>query len=188
VLVVLGALIVGRIVTSLGHAHFFVLGLASFLVESLVLLNSFLLFGNPSLSAALAVGFFLLWGGVGSLLSERLQAWGGFYLSVPVVVFLYAVTGPLVHAATMGTPVWLRCVAFGLHSAVVGVAVGAMFPVSLRSFSGEVVASMFFIDLIGCAVAPILFWLLMSSQGVPLVAVVSVLTYGVVAVVLARRA
>ena len=186
-LIVLGMLTLGRIVTSLGHAHFFLLGLASFLVESLVLLNSFLLFGNPSLSAALAVGFFLLWGGIGSLLSERLQSWRGFYLSVPIVVLLYAATGPLVHAATMGTSTGLRCVAFALHLAAVGIAVGAAFPISLRSFSGEGVASMFFIDLIGCAVAPVLFWLLMSTQGIPLVTVVTVGSYGIVAGILARR-
>jgi spermidine synthase len=187
VLILLIILLLGRIVTSLGHAHFFLLGLASFLVESLVLLNSFLLFGNPSLSAALAIGFFLLWGGVGSRVSERLQAWRGFYLVVPVVVLLYAATWPLVHAATMGTSVGVRVVAFALHLAVVGLAVGAMFPISLRSFSGESVAGMFFIDLVGCAVAPILFWLLMSTQGVPMVALVSVITYGAVAAVLAFR-
>lgn len=187
VFVVLGVLLLGRIVTSLGHAHFFLLGLGSFLVESLVLLNSFLLFGNPSLSAALAIGFFLLWGGIGSRVSERLHAWRGFYLVVPVVLVLYAVTWPFVHAATMGTSVAVRCVAFALHLSVVGVAVGAMFPISLRSFSGEAVASMFFIDLVGCAVAPILFWLLMSTQGVPMVAVVSVASYAVVCAILARR-
>ena len=187
VLIVLVLLLLARLATSLGHAHFYLLGLASFLVESLVLLNSFLLFGNPSLSAALAIGFFLLWGGVGSRISERLQAWRGFYLVVPAVVILYAATWPLVHAATMGTSVGVRVVAFALHLAVVGVAVGAMFPISLRSFSGESVASMFFIDLVGCAVAPILFWLLMSTQGVPTVAAVSVATYGAVAAILAFR-
>ena len=187
VLIVAVLVLVARIVTSLGHAHFFLLGLASFLVESLVLLNSFLLFGNPSLSAALAIGFFLLWGGIGSRISERLQAWRGFYLAVPLVVILYAVTWPFVHAATMGTPVAVRSVAFALHLAVAGIAVGAMFPISLRSFSGEAVASMFFIDLVGCAVAPILFWLLMSTQGVPMVTAVSVLTYGAVAAILAWR-
>jgi len=187
VLSLLSSLLLWRLATSLGHAHFFFLGLASFLVESLVLLNSFLLFGNPSLSAALAVGFFLLWGGIGSGISERLQAWRGFYLLVPALVILYAATWPLVHAATMGTSVGVRCVAFALHLAVVGIAVGAMFPISLRSFSGEAVASMFFIDLVGCAVAPVLFWLLMSTQGVPTVAAVSVLTYGAVAGVLAWR-
>ncbi|HMH49187.1 MAG TPA: hypothetical protein VK548_03065 [Candidatus Acidoferrum sp.] len=187
VLIVLVLLLLARLVTSLGHAHFFLLGLASFLVESLVLLNSFLLFGNPSLSAALAIGFFLLWGGIGSQLSERLQAWRGFYLVVPLVVILYAVTWPFVHAATMGTAVGVRSVAFALHLAVVGVAAGAMFPISLRAFSAQSVASMFFIDLVGCAVAPILFWLLMSTQGVPMVTVVSVLGYGAVAAVLALR-
>ena len=187
VLVGLAVLLVGRVVTSLGHAHFFLLGLGSFLVESLVLLNSFLLFGNPSLSAALAIGFFLLWGGIGSLFSDRLHAWRGFYVVVPAVLVLYAVTWPFVHAATMGTSVAVRSLAFAAHLAVVGIPVGALFPISLRSFSGEAVASMFFIDLVGCAVAPILFWLLMSTQGVPMVAVVSVASYAVVSVILARR-
>jgi spermidine synthase len=182
-----GLLLLGRIATSLGHAHFFFLGLASFLVESLVLLNSFLMFGNPSLSAALAIGFFLLWSGIGSQWSERLQAWRGFYLAVPAAVLLYAATGPLVHAATMGTSVGLRSVAFALNLVVVGIAVGAMFPISLRSFSREAVASMFFIDLIGCAVAPVLFWLMMSVQGVPLVTVVSVVLYGALAGILSWR-
>jgi spermidine synthase len=187
VLAVLALLLLGRLATSLGHAHFFVLGLASFLVESLVLLNSFLLFGNPSLSAALAVGFFLLWGGIGSLGSERLQGRRWFYAAVPIVVLLYAATAPLVHAATMGTAPGVRAVAFALHLAPVALAVGATFPISLRSFRREAVASMLFIDLVGCAVAPILFWLLMSTQGVPLVTAVSILTYGAVAAVLAWR-
>ena len=188
VLIALVLLLSWRVATSLGHAHFFLLGLASFLVESLVLLNSFLLFGNPSLSAALAIGFFLLWGGVGSRLSERLQAWRSFYLLVPILVVLYAATWPLVHASTLGTAVGVRSVAFALHLAPLGIAVGAMFPISLRSFSGRSVASMFFIDLVGCAVAPVLFWLLMSTQGVPIVTVVTVLTYGAVSAVLAFRA
>jgi spermidine synthase len=186
-LAILAALLLARIVTSLGHAHFFLLGLASFLVESLVLLNSFLLFGDPSLSAALAVGFFLLWGGIGSACSERLHARRGFYVAVPAVVLLYALTGPLVHAATMGTPVALRGAAFALHVSVVAIAVGATFPLSLRSFSGQAVAPMLFVDLVGCAVAPILFWLLMSSQGIPLVTVVCVASYGAVAAVLGWR-
>jgi predicted membrane-bound spermidine synthase len=187
VLVALGLLLLGRIASSLGHAHFFLLGLASFLVESLVLLNSFLMFGNPSLSAALAIGFFLLWSGVGSQVSGRLQAWRGFYRAVPVVVLLYAVTAPLVHAATMGASVGLRSVAFALNLIVVGIAVGALFPISLRSFSREAVASMFFIDLVGCALAPILFWLMMSMQGVPLVTGVSVVLYGALAGILVWR-
>ena len=62
-----------------------------------------------------------------------------------------------------------------------------MFPISLRSFSRESVASMFFIDLVGCARAPILFWLMMSVQGVPLVTVVSVALYGTLAGILSWR-
>jgi hypothetical protein len=187
VLAAVSLLLLGRIASSLGHAHFFFLGLASFLVESLVLLNSFLMFGNPSLSAALAIGFFLLWSGIGSQCSERLQAWRGFYVLVPVVVLVYAVTAPLVHAATMGFSVSLRSFAFGLNLVLVGVVVGALFPISLRSFSRETVASMFFIDLVGCAIAPILFWLMLSVQGVPLVTAVSVVLYGALAGILVWR-
>jgi spermidine synthase len=188
VLAALGLLLLGRLATSLGHGYFFFLGLASFLVESLVLLNSFLMFGNPSLSAALAIGFFLLWSGIGSQFSERLQAWRGFYWFVPAAVLLYGVTGPLVHAATMGSSMGIRSVAFALNLVVVGVTVGAMFPISLRAFSREAVAGMLFIDLVGCAVAPIVFWLMMSVQGVPLVICVSVVLYAGLVAVLSRRA
>jgi hypothetical protein len=87
----------------------------------------------------------------------------------------------------MGTSVGLRSAAFALHLSPVGIVVGAMFPISLRAFSGHPVASLVFIDLIGCALAPVLFWLLMSTQGVPTVAAVSVATYGVVAAILSRR-
>jgi spermidine synthase len=186
-LALVATLLLARLASSLAHTHFFVLGLASFLVESLVLLQSFLLFGNPSLSAALAVGFFLLWAGLGSLWSESLQAWRGTFVAVPVAVLLYAVSAPLVHVATMGTSVGLRSLVFALHLSIVAVPVGAMFPISLRSFHRQPVTSMLLIDLVGCALAPILFWLMMSLQGVPLVATLSVLGYGAVAGVLAFR-
>ena len=39
---------------------------------------------------------------------------------------------------------------------------------------------MFFIDLIGCAVAPIVFWIAMSAYGMSLVAALCVASYLVV--------
>lgn len=176
-----------RLSTSVGHLHFFLLGFGSFLVESLVLFNSFLLIGNPSLSAALAVGCFLVWNGIGSLLSDRLQPSRAFYLLTPVLVLAYAASAPLLNTYTIGEPVWLRIMAFSLHLAVAGVAVGAMFPVSLRLFRDERVPAMFFIDLIGCAVAPVGFWLAMSALGIPLVAALCTASYVVVAGILLSR-
>ena len=66
--------------TSAGFLTFFLLGFGSFLLESLVLFNSFLLLGDPNLSAAVAVGVFLL----GSLLSERLERSPWVYAMTPV--------------------------------------------------------------------------------------------------------
>lgn len=64
-----------------------------------------------------------------------------------------------------------------------------MFPVALRSFDQERVTSMFFIDVIGCALAPVAFWLALSAAGIWPVAAGAVGSYAVVAAVLvARRA
>lgn len=68
------------------------------------------------------------------------------------------------------TSVVVRLLFFSLHLAVAGIVVGAMFPISLRLFRGNKVSSMFFIDLVGCALAPVGFWIAMSMQGIPLVA------------------
>jgi hypothetical protein len=46
---------------------------------------------------------------------------------------------------------------------------------------------MYFIDLVGCALAPVVFWMAMSTAGVLLVTLLSVAAYGIVAVVLYRR-
>lgn len=179
--------VVGRLATSLGHLNFFLLGFGSFLLESLVLYNSFLLIGNPSLSTAIAVGVFLIWNAVGSLFSERLERVRGFYPLVPAAVLGYSATAPWLNVYTIAWPVALRSLAFVLHLSVAGVAVGAMFPIALRSFRQEHVASMFFIDLVGCALAPVGFWVAMSVHGVLPVALGSVLSYAVVALMLALR-
>src|SRR5207237_8658498 len=94
--------------TSLSRFNFFVLGFGSFLLESLVLFNSFLLLGDPNLSAALAVGFFLLWNGIGSFLSARLEQRRWFYLAVPGIVAVYAVTAPMLNFLTISAPVSVR--------------------------------------------------------------------------------
>ena len=129
----------------------------------------------------------MLWNAVGSLYSERLQRLRGFFVLVPLAVLAYSATAPLLNAYTIALPVWLRTLAFGLHLGLAGVVVGAMFPISLRTFRTAPVSSMFFIDLLGCGVAPIGFWLAMSLQGVWLVAAGCVASYGIVAIVLSRR-
>ncbi len=176
-----------RLSTSAGHLNFFLLGFGSFLVESLVLFNSFLLIGNPSLSAAVAIGCFLIWNAVGSRFSDRLERSRWFYAAVPTAVFAYAATAPLLNGLTIAHPIALRTIVFSIHLVLAGIVVGAMFPISLRSFSSERVSSMFFIDLIGCAIAPIAFWLAMSAYGTALVSAAGVASYLLVSLILLTR-
>jgi hypothetical protein len=96
--------VVARISTSVGYLNFLLLGFGSFLLESLVLFNSFLLFGDPNLSAALAVGLFLLWSGLGSLYSGRWERSGWLYLLVPLAVLGYAATAPMLNSLTISRP------------------------------------------------------------------------------------
>lgn len=187
VLGILAAVLLARLTTSIGHLNFFLLGLGSFLVESLVLFNSFLLFGNPVLSAALAIGFFLIWNALGSVYSEQLQSRRWFYALTPIAVLAYAVTAPFLNGFTIAMPVVVRLLFFSLHLAVAGIVVGAMFPISLRVFRGKKVSSMFFIDLVGCALAPVGFWIAMSMQGIPLVAAAGTGSYLAVAGILFVR-
>lgn len=176
-----------RIATSVSHLSFFLLGVGSFLAECLVLFYSFLLIGNPSLSAAVGVGFLLFWNGIGSLSSDWLERRRGFYPLVAVLVLLYGVSAPWLSAATIASPISLRVIAFAAHLALPGIAIGAMFPVGLRLFRKERVASLFFIDLVGCALAPALFWIAMSSLGVTSVAFASAAAYGILAVIFLSR-
>ncbi|MBI2467854.1 MAG: hypothetical protein HYV62_08590 [Candidatus Rokubacteria bacterium] len=176
-----------RLATSLGHASFFLLGFGSFLLESLVLFNSFLLLGDPNLSAAVAVGVFLLWNGVGSLLSVRFEASRWFYAAVPLSVALYAVTAPILNVQTITLSVAARTLAFSAHLALGGIVAGAMFSIALRSFRSARVSSMFAIDLVGCALAPVAFWLALSVAGLWPVGLGAVASYAVVGTVLALR-
>jgi len=179
--------LVGRLVTSVGHLNFFLLGFGSFLLESLVLFNSFLLLGDPNLSASVAVGMFLCWNGIGSLLSTRLDRTRWLYGLAPLTVLVYAATAPLLNTTTIGLHVGTRTLAFALHLALGAIVAGAMFPIALRRFRQERVSSMFFIDLVGCALGPVAFWLALSLVGIPLVAASAVLCYALVGVTLALR-
>ena len=57
----------------------------------------------------------------------------------------------------------------------------------ISDIRNENVASMFFIDLVGCAVAPVVFWLILSLSGVTLVTVSSTLGYAFLAHAFLRR-
>jgi spermidine synthase len=178
----------GAMGTSLSRSAFFVLGFGSFLLESMVLFNSFLLVGDPNLSAALAVGLFLLWGGIGSWISQRWENRRWLYAAVPATVMFYVATAPLLNAATIAAPMSVRCLVFALHLAPVGVAAGMMFPIALRRFQDRSVPGLFFMDVVGCAVAPPVFWIAMSLTGVWLVMAGAFLCYAAVCALLAFRA
>jgi predicted membrane-bound spermidine synthase len=180
-------LIVLAMCTSLSRSVFFTLGFGSFLLESLVLFNSFLLLGDPNLGAALAVGFFLLWNGLGSMLSARFENRRWFAAAVPALVLLYGVTAPLLNGITLASPVFVRTIIFALHLAPAGIAAGMMFPIALRKFKEAPVPWMFFMDVLGCALAPPVFWLAISVVGIWLVMAGATLCYLVVCGVLALR-
>jgi predicted membrane-bound spermidine synthase len=184
---VAAGLIVLSIATNLGRSVFFTLGFGSFLLESLVLFNSFLLFGDPNFGAALAVGAFLIWNGVGSLISARFENRRGFYAAVPVLLLLYAVTAPFLNGATLAFSAGIRIAVFTAHLSLAGIAAGMMFPIALRKFKEASVPWMFFMDVVGCAVAPPVFWLALSTTGVWLVMAGSALCYALVCGVLALR-
>ncbi|MFN7971794.1 MAG: hypothetical protein U0166_05525 [Acidobacteriota bacterium] len=184
---VLGALLL-RVATSVAHLNFFLLGLGSFLVESLVLYNSFLLLGDPNLSACVAVGMLLLFGGVGSLLSPRLQKLRAHLFATPAIVLLYALTAPSLNTLTITFPIGIRTLIFSAHLAIPALVVGSMFPIALRAFPAERVSRMFFIDLVGCALGPVAFWLALAFVGISMVWAGSVASYVVVGIILARAA
>jgi hypothetical protein len=185
-----GAAILGLLAamgTSLSRSTFFILGFGSFLLESMVLFNSFLLIGDPNLSAAVAVGMFLLWGGIGSVASARWEDRRWLGAAVVGTIALYVLTAPLLNGATIAAPVGVRCLVFALHLAPVGVAAGMMFPIALRRFKDHPVPTLFFMDVVGCALAPPVFWIAMSLTGVWLVMAGAVVCYALVCGTLALR-
>jgi spermidine synthase len=184
---VLLAAVAVAMATSVGRSTFFVLGFGSFLLESLIIFNSFLLFGDPNLSAALAVGVFLLWSGLGSLVSARWEGKRWMYYAVPAVVVVYALTAPILNAGMIASSVPLKLAVFTVHLSLVGIAAGMMFPIALRRFREKSVAGMFTMDVVGCALAPPVFWIAISLAGLWLVMLGAAACYLVVSVVLTFR-
>src|SRR5581483_1905347 len=173
--------------TRASRFNFFVLGFGSFLLESLVLFNSFLLLGDPNLSAAVAVGLFLVWNGIGSFLTVRAGRSRWVLAAVPLAVGLYAVTAPLLNFLSIGLPVPIRTLAFALHLAPAGIAAGMMFPIALQRFTDQPVATLFFMDVMGCAMAPPLFWLAISTTGLWLIIAGAAISYALVSALLLGR-
>jgi hypothetical protein len=112
---------------------------------------------------------------------------GWLYALVPAAVLIYAATAPMLNALTIAQPLSVRTVVFALHLSLAGVVAGAMFPIALRRFRGERVTSMFFIDVVGCALAPVAFWLALSAAGIWPVAAAAVASYAVAGVILTAR-
>jgi spermidine synthase len=176
-----------RLSTGRVYLNFFILGFGSFLLESMVLFHSFLLIGNPSLSTSIAVGVFLIWNSVGSRYSAFFEKYKIFFVLVPVAMLVYSATAPMLNVLTIGSSEIIRIIAFALHLSFAGIVAGAIFPVSLRKFNKNDVPGMFFIDLIGCALAPAGFWLLLGLHGLFPVAFACCLCYGIVAVIIAVK-
>jgi hypothetical protein len=182
-----GALLLGVLVlsgTSKARATLFTLGFGSFMLESLVLFNSFLLFGDPNLSAAVAVGVFLLWSGVGSIWSQRLDHSSWCRFALPAGILVYAVSAPLINAGMIASPVPLRLLVFVIHGALAGIPAGMAFPAALRKFPESSVPVLLFVDVMGCAMAPPLFWLAMNVWGLWMVIVLVTLVYAAISVII----
>jgi hypothetical protein len=61
------------------------------------------------------------------------------------------------------------------------------FPSALRGFPQDLVPTLFFIDVIGCALAPPVFWLAMNLWGVWAMIGSATISYALVCIVLALR-
>jgi hypothetical protein len=89
-------------------------------------------------------------------------------------------TAPILSIWTISSSAWIRCLIFAVHLAPAGIVAGMMFPLALRRFSDKPVASLFFMDVMGCAVAPLVFWLAMSTTGLWVVIAGSFVCYAAV--------
>jgi hypothetical protein len=108
-------------------AYFALLGFGFLFVE-IPLLQRFILFlGHPSYAFAAVLFGILLFSGLGSLLSSRLQL-RAVLLALPVLVALYAVGLPLLFEAGLGAPLWLRALVAVAALAPPGLLMGMPFP------------------------------------------------------------
>jgi len=176
-LILVMLLLLVRLTTSISYTHFFLLGTSFLLVECILLYHSFLLIGNPWLSASLAVGVFLIGNAIGSLLSGRVDKRKGLIFLLPLFVALYAFSAPFLTKATLSQGHWVRFITFVLAAMPAAIMIGTIFPVSLRVFTRRSVPGLYFIDLVGCGIAPLIFWMLLSKFDLFIVSGVAALTY-----------
>jgi hypothetical protein len=180
-------IVIGASCRRTGHAQMFTIGLGFMLLESLVLVQGFLVLGNPSVSTGVALGAFLVGTGVGSLASPYLRRRRYLLFGVPLVVLSGGLVLPslLEHLIPMTIP--LRGVGFVLWVLPLSVSIGAFFPLSLQAFGELAVPGLLFVNLLGNASSPFLFRLLFTSYGYYPLALLCAALYGVGAVLLFRR-
>jgi len=171
---------------NLAMGHFFLLGLSWMIVESIVLFHSFLLLGNPALSAGVALGAFLCSNGIGSYISKHLQRRRKILILLPLLIILYTLMMPMLIPFLLGQSLYLRSMIFFISVAMVGVLTGTMFPISLRTFKKDSVPRLFFIDLIGGGLAPLMFWLIFFIWGLNAISAIAVVGYVLTIIILNR--
>ena len=187
-IIVVGVLLLARLSTSISYTHFFLLGTSFMLVECILLFHSFLLIGNPWLSASLAVGVFLFGNAIGSLLSRRVDKKKVLIFLLPLFVALYAFSAPFLTKATLSQGQWVRFITFTLAAMPVAIMIGTIFPVSLRVFTKRSVPGLYFIDLVGCGIAPLIFWSLLSKFDLFFVSAVAAVAYLLASIILFKFA
>jgi hypothetical protein len=177
IIIVIGVIVLSHLITSISYTHFFLLGTSFMLVESILLYHSFLLLGNPSLSAALAVGVFLIGNAIGSLLSRKVDKRKGLIFLLPLCVALYAFSAPFLTKFTLSQGRWIRFLSFTLAAMPAAIMIGTIFPASLRVFTKKSVPGLYFIDLVGCGIAPLIFWMLLCRYDLFVVSGAATLLY-----------
>ncbi len=175
------------ILSSLSSVNFFLLGYAYMLFESIVIYHSFLLIGNPSLSAGIAIGVFLISNSFGSMYSENFKKKKKLLFILPAVVFIFGFffidsISFIVKFSPLIRLLWFSLILFPL-----GFLIGTLFPIFLRCFIEKSVSYLYFIDLIGCAVAPLTFSFMMVMYGLTAPVMVSFMCYFIVIFILNMR-
>ena len=164
--------------------HFFILGLSYMFLESIILFNSFLLFGNPAFSAAFAVGIFLISSGIGSLLLRKNKNKNLILLLLPAASVLYSIFSLLLNKYSFSFAMSIRISFFILLVFMIGIIIGPLFPISLKRFSNKKVPFLYFSDLFGSGVASVLFSLLLLKYGIFIPMILFTLGYFIISLVL----
>ena len=93
---------------------------------------------------------------------------------------------PMLIPFLLGQSLYLRSMIFFISVAMVGVLTGTMFPISLRTFKKDSVPRLFFIDLIGGGLAPLMFWLIFFIWGLNAISAIAVVGYVLTIIILNR--